>query len=235
MSALSSVLITGTSRGLGLALSDELAHRGWNVIGLRRAPALPLKTRPAGRDEIHADLSDDCCEQVIGQWLASRDQPLDVLINNAGIPGTATQFTRINSKEVVDLINVHVLGALRATRAAMPYLLRARNPVVINLSSRLGSMERTAAGTYANVSVSYSYRIAKAAQNMLSLAMSQDPSMSRISVLSVHPGRIRTSSSSSDADLSPEEAAEQFADFLSRRHSFNSGSFLETTGERLPW
>lgn len=235
MSALSSVLITGTSRGLGRALSNELACRGWNVIRLRRAAAGPSATPPTSLDEIHADLSNDLCEHVIAQWLARRNQPLDVLINNAGIPGTATQLAQIKSREVLDLINVHVLGALRTTRAAMPYLLRTSHPFVINLSSRLGSMERTAAGAYADVGVSYSYRIAKAAQNMLSLAMSQDPSIFGISILSVHPGRIRTSSSSSDADMSPEDAARRFADFLNRRQSFKSGGFFETTGERLPW
>ena len=110
------------------------------------------------------------------------------------------------SYEVLSLMDVHCLGALRVTQAMMPFMMN--DGIIINISSRFGSISKISTGELDNVACSYSYRIAKAAQNMLTQCMCREFKDSGIRICSVHPGRLRTDSASVDADRTPEEAAE---------------------------
>ena len=78
---------------------------------------------------------------------------------------------------------------------------------IVNITSRLGSLVQHQRGDFTGGNFAYAYRIAKAAQNMLSLCLSDDPELAGCRVLSINPGLLQTASGSSDAVYSAEEGA----------------------------
>ena len=136
---------------------------------------------------------------------------IDILINNAGTGSYGNHISDSNPQEVLDQLNLHCVGALRITKAAQVYI---ENSKIVNVTSRLGSIHQNERGDFVGQEVSYSYRIAKCAQNMLSLCMSNDPELANATVISVNPGLLRTDSGSEDADRSAEEGAMELANLI---------------------
>src|SRR5690606_2876794 len=147
-----SVLITGASRGLGRALFDHYLALGWVVYPLVRDPAVAdemIAKAPKGK--CYPIISDVCgsnVESLVKDALSDSGK-LDLLINNAGIPGRSSGIENTSATEAEELLNTHVIGALRVTRAAVPFLLNAREPTIINISSRLASLTKSATGEFA--------------------------------------------------------------------------------------
>jgi NAD(P)-dependent dehydrogenase (short-subunit alcohol dehydrogenase family) len=110
-----------------------------------------------------------------------------------------------------EIFRVHCVGALRCTKAALPWLRRAARPVVVNVSSRFGSIGRTAAGEFRGI---YSYNVAKAALDMLTACLDRELRADGIRVFAVHPGRLRTAVGAADADTDPADAARKLADWV---------------------
>jgi len=209
------VLVTGAARGFGRALLSEYERRGWATFPLVRDPraAAELRTGPESRRPILSDVSVDGAESAIAEALAAADLPLDLLVNNAGIVRKLRGLAAADPADVEAHFRVHCLGALRATRAALPWLRRSSRPFVVNVSSRFGSIARTAAGEFRGL---YAYNIAKAAQNMLTACLDQELRGEGVRVLAVHPGKLRTPNGAADADTEPADAARALADWLDR-------------------
>jgi NAD(P)-dependent dehydrogenase (short-subunit alcohol dehydrogenase family) len=93
----------------------------------------------------------------------------------------------------------------------VPFLKKAAEPVIVNISSRRGSIQGTLEGELASI---YAYNIDKAAQNMLSACLSEDMRQYGIKVFAVHPGRLKTDVAPVDADVEPYAAAEKLADWV---------------------
>ena len=226
------VLITGTGKGLGLALAEEFLRAGWTVFALARkkTDALRLQALDSQRCiALTADVTTVEVQAEIERKLNVTDG-IDVLINNAGIGGSGPALDNASADEAAALLNVHCLGALRVIRAVLPYL--KKGGLVINISSRFGSLQNTAAGKLDHVDCSYAYRIAKAAQNMLTLCLSREFKSAGIRVCALHPGRLKTTCASSDADAEPTAAA---ARLLDRLDSFQNGKFYSLFGGELAW
>lgn len=218
------VLITGISRGLGKALFNLFTSNGYFVFGVVRNASDKEKLEASAPDNstiIVADLASDTAIESIRQVV--QDQPIDLLINNAGIAGSAWQLKTVEATEIGNLFNVHCLGVLRTIKALRENLLRADKPVVLNLNSRLGSITRQSTGAYDHLAISYSYRIAKAAQNMLTNCLRIE-FKAEIQFISLHPGKMKTEIASSDADSEPADVAQHIL-----RH-FESGKLVEEHG-----
>lgn len=206
------VLVTGAGRGFGRALLEEYERRGWATFPLVRDPgvAAELRRRSSGCRPVVADLAGDGAEDAISSALGAADLPLDLLVNNAGIVRKLRGLAAAQPSDLEAHFRVHCVGALRATRAALPWLSRAGRPLVANVSSRFGSISRTAAGEFRGL---YAYHCAKAAQDMLTACLDAELRASGVRVLAVHPGRLRTPLGAADADLEPADAARAFADW----------------------
>jgi NAD(P)-dependent dehydrogenase (short-subunit alcohol dehydrogenase family) len=135
--------------------------------------------------------------------------------------------------DVLDSFNVHCLGALRATQATLPWLQRAPRPAIVNISSRRGSLAQEAAGG-APGDASYAYRIAKAAQNMLTVCLSVELRHAGIPVLAVHPGALLTGTAPPDAAVAPRLAARRIL-ALAEQADRAPALFLEPPDRTLPW
>ena len=118
------VLITGSSRGIGLELARVYAERGWNVIATCRTPskADDLKAIAAQYDNVaieELDVTDD--EEIATLAAKYNGKPIDVLLNNAGIPGDRSrQVFGIFDQDVFDqVMHVNVMGPLKTAVAFM--------------------------------------------------------------------------------------------------------------------
>jgi NAD(P)-dependent dehydrogenase (short-subunit alcohol dehydrogenase family) len=234
---MATIFITGAGQGIGRALVDVFTERGDSVIALSRAD--PHFTDPKSQYHhsvmpIAGDVGDDACEAAIATALLTyKISSLDILINNAGIGGTGQSISDVEPSEMIRLFQTNCMGALRCTRACLPYLRAAKHPLVINISSRLGSMSWNEAHPSIAKKHSYSYRISKASLNMLTVCMALELESIGIRVVSVHPGTVLTRLGSPDAKLSPRAAAESLVGLLAT--DLRGPQFLGPDGESYAW
>lgn len=230
--------VTGAGAGLGLALAAALARRGSTVLGLvRQAEAgASLTGATGGRGlPVLGDVTGPSVEAAIAGALTRLGTGLDLLVNNAGTLGVGASLERLDPGEVLRLVDVHCTGALRCTRAALPGLRAAERAVVVNVSSRLGSIARVSSGEFDALGISYAMRISKAALNMATACLARELAPAGIAVHSVHPGRIRTRMASADADLDPDAAAGRLLAWLDALPAGATAGYWDTDGTRLPW
>lgn len=230
-------LVTGASRGLGYALCHELTSNGWKVAALSRTRSEALENLAAAAGDrlrwFACDVTSPNADLAVRNARAFLGS-IDLLINNAGVAGWSHGLAATEIEEVESLFDVHVLGCLRISRAALPALLDAKDAHIVNISSRLGSITRTESGEFAGRGFSYSYRIAKAALNMLSACLAEEfaPQGIRVSVL--HPGRFQSGSAASDAELTAQEAAQRICRWLPSRDQ-SPLVYLEPEVGRISW
>ncbi len=208
------VLITGAGRGFGRALLNEYLSRGWTVFPLVRNPDVAARLHSDLGPTCHPIVGDVVCagvEHRITSVLERHAEALDVLINNAGNIKKLRWLPNTIPEDLESLFRVHCAGAFRCSRAALPFLRRSGSPLIVNLTSRWGSIGRTVAGQFRGI---YSYQIAKCAQNMLTACLDHELRGEGVRVAAVHPGKLKTESGAVDADTPPEEAAIRLADWV---------------------
>lgn len=226
------VLITGAGRGLGLALVEAFLNQSWTVYALVRKHDDALKIEGLSPQQCIPILSDVVAEavQVDIKKALGHSCAIDVLINNAGVGGRGKSIETTSAAEVESLLNVHCLGALRVTQAVMPYM--RPNGKIINISSRFGSITKVASGELDNIKGSYAYRIAKAAQNMLTQCLSRELGQLGMKICALHPGKLKTDTAASDADRDPQEAADELIKMMDK---LQNGKFYSLFGGELEW
>lgn len=229
------VVITGITRGLGKELFTLFIAKGYNVYGIlrNRSEAKKLESELSENGKIIlTDLSSDesikCIQKVVGHI------PIDLLINNAGIGGKSHLIDKIESEEILNLFNIHCLGVFRTTKALKANLLKAKEPLVLNLNSRLGSITRQSKKIYKNINVSYSYRIAKAAQNMLTNCLRAEFT-NEITFVSIHPGKMKTDIAQVDADVEPKVVAHKILEHFENRNFKEDHGIIELEKELIEW
>ena len=130
------VIVSGAAnpRGLGRAIATRVLQHGARVASLDLAE-VEAGTPGAGELlSLRCDVrSATSCIEAVGQAVASFGG-LDILVNNAGIVG-ATRVVDMQEDEFVRMIDVNLNGAFRLTTAALPSLLEARNPAIVNIGS----------------------------------------------------------------------------------------------------
>lgn len=231
-----SILITGASRGFGSELLDVYAGHGWTIFPLVRDHRVAIELGqiyPANCFPIVGDVSLDSVESAVERVLADHTESLDVLVNNAGHVVKNRGVLAASSAELIEHFNVHCVGAWRCVRVCLPYLRRSERPVVVNITSRFGSIGEL--GNQAMTSI-YAYNIAKCAQNMLSACLDKELVESGIRVLPVHPGRLKTAAAAYDADTLPREAAVKLFDWIASIDESTPCEMYDLMrGQRLPW
>jgi NAD(P)-dependent dehydrogenase (short-subunit alcohol dehydrogenase family) len=129
-------LITGANKGLGYETARQLIERGHAVyLGARNAERGEAAASALGGQFVQLDVADDSSVETALGAVAEREGRLDVLINNAGISTTAD----VTGPEALKVFDTNAIGVIRVTQAALPLLEQSENPVVVNVSSALGS------------------------------------------------------------------------------------------------
>jgi NAD(P)-dependent dehydrogenase (short-subunit alcohol dehydrogenase family) len=129
-------LITGANKGLGYETARQLIGQGHTVyMGARRAEPGESAARELGGLFVQLDVTDDGSVESAMEAIGDREGHLNVLINNAGISTTG----EIDSHVALRVFDTNAVGVIRVTQSAMPLLAKSENPVVVNVSSALGS------------------------------------------------------------------------------------------------
>ena len=231
-------LVTGAGRGYGLELCRLLSARGARVMGTVRTADGAAALRASCGEAVAPvvlDVTDAGAGAAIAEALATLDRPLDLLVNNAGVMPSGARIAEVRVADVDHLLRVHVLGPIACTQAALPWLRRASQGTVVNITSRLGSIARIAAGEYDHLRISYAMRISKAAQNMLTACLHRELMAEGIAVYAVHPGRLQTRMGSADADVDAAEAAMRLLIWLDHHRSERLVAYIEPDRDELPW
>ena len=181
-------VVTGASRGIGLAVASGLAAEGANVVAGARhitAELAELATRHGGRVRpVVADLSTEEGAQRLSDEAVSAFGGLDVLVNNVG--GLRTRmggFLSISDDEWRWGLDVNLLAAVRMTRAALPHLLERTAANIVNVSTVMSFL--------ADPDV-YDYTAGKAALSNFTKALSKEVGPQGIRVNTVSPGPVAT-------------------------------------------
>ena len=129
-------LITGSNKGLGYETARQLIKRGHAVyLGARNVDRGGAAASELGCLFVQLDVTDDPSVEAALGTIADREGRLDVLINNAGISTTAD----VSGPVALKVFDTNAVGLIRVTQAALPLLKESENPVVVNVSSALGS------------------------------------------------------------------------------------------------
>ncbi|MEU8813499.1 SDR family NAD(P)-dependent oxidoreductase [Actinoplanes sp. NPDC048796] len=136
--------ITGANKGLGYETARRLIALGHTVVVGARNPALGAAAAEAlGARFVPIDVTDDASVAAAAKDVQEHEGLVDVLINNAGVSGPMGDPSGLTGGEVLDVLNVNVAGVVRATTAFLPLLRRSADPVIVNVSSGMGSLEHT--------------------------------------------------------------------------------------------
>ena len=232
---MTSVLITGCNRGLGLEWVRQCAEKGWRVYATCRFPeqadALNGLARQHPSVSVHR-LDVTRAEQIAELAAALSEVPIDVLINNAGVYLERTVAHGLGSLSYADWVEtlaVNTLGPVRVTEAFVAHLARSQRRLVVAITSHMGSIaDIESAG-------SYYYRSSKAALNAAMKGLALELERHRIGVLLLHPGWVRTRMGGPNAPVAPADSVGGMGTMVENFRLADSGSFLRYDGRQMPW
>lgn len=219
---MTTTLVTGCNRGIGLQLVSQLNTRGNDVIGVCRTSNADLDALGV-RVISGIDVSDG---ESVSQLAAEiGDEPIDILINNAGIL-RRDSFGSLDYDEMLEQYRVNALGPLRVTEALAGNLKDGAKVAIV--SSRVGSIEDNGSGG------NWGYRASKTAVNMIGTNLMHEFKPRGIAVALLHPGLVATDMTSQQG-VSPEDSARGLLQRIDELNLENSGGFWHAEGYELPW
>jgi len=222
------VLITGANRGLGLEFARQYSAAGWKVIGTARKPATATDLKDLGVRVIQLDVAD--AESAAAMAAALADEPIDLLINNAGMANRdGMDFETLDFAGIERVLAVNTIGPMRVTRALLPNLRAGKGKQVVHISSGLGSIEENNSGGY------YGYRESKAALNMFNRSLAWNTKDEGLTCVVMSPGWVRTDMGGPEANLSPEESITGMRKVIGALTTEDTGTFQSWDGTIRAW
>ncbi|MBE5947504.1 MAG: SDR family NAD(P)-dependent oxidoreductase [Lachnospiraceae bacterium] len=204
-------LVTGTDHGVGLALAEELLARGYFVVAARLNPAETQidELMEKNKDKmaiVQVDIGSDESVAAMKEEVIKLVPQIDLLINDAGILGDMQKVLgdELDFDEMLRVINVNALGALRVTNALVELVLASEDKTVLNISSEAGSIADCWREGW------FGYCISKAATNMQSTIVHNNLYKQGGRVIVMHPGHVATymrGHLDTTAKLTPKESA----------------------------
>lgn len=217
-------LVTGTNRGIGLEYCRQLKERGEEVIAVCRSASEELKKINVTIIE-DVDITSD--KSVANLVHTLKGKTIDVLINNAGIIERVS-LDNLDFDSIRQQFEVNALGALRVTKALLPYLTYGSK--VILMTSRMGSIGDNTSGS------SYGYRMSKAALSMAGKSLSHDLKPQGITVAILHPGLVQTRMTNfTQSGITTQQSVKGLLQRITELNLENTGNFWHSNGEILPW
>ena len=186
------VFVTGGNKGLGYEAARRLIANGYKVyIGARDRERGAAASRALGACFVQLDVTDDASVRSAASEITRIEGHLDVLINNAGISGGMVKPEDMSVEILKKTYETNVFGIVRVTHCFLPLLRKSIAPVIVNVSSGLGSFTRVLDAEAVESKVhSAHYNSSKSAVNMLTLQYAK--SLPEFRVNCVDPGYTAT-------------------------------------------
>jgi NAD(P)-dependent dehydrogenase (short-subunit alcohol dehydrogenase family) len=227
---MTTTLITGANRGLGYETARQLVAAGHEVwIGARDEARGQEAADMVGARFVQLDVTDDGSVAEAAETVAA----LDVLVNNAGISGGRIGASEATADQMRTVYETNVFGPVRVLRAFIPLLKKSAAPVVVNVSSGVGSLNLAADSESPWREANYpAYASSKAALNMLTIKYAAAFPQMRIN--SVDPGFTATDFNQHRGTQTVEEGAEAIVRYALIPVDGPTGGFFDRNGAE-PW
>jgi NAD(P)-dependent dehydrogenase (short-subunit alcohol dehydrogenase family) len=232
---MTNILITGANKGLGFEAARQLLTAGHTVYlgsrdpGRGRAAATELRGIGSGAILVPLDVTDDASVAAAAKEIPA----LDVLVNNAGIAGTVVLPGEVTVDIMREIYETNVYGVVRSTQAFLPLLTASAAPVIVNVSSGLGSIGRALdPAAMESAYPALAYGSAKAAVNMITVQYAKAFPAMRINC--VDPGYTATDLNGFRGTQSVPEGAAIIVRMASIGPDGPTGGYFDARGT-VPW
>ncbi|OIK02202.1 SDR family NAD(P)-dependent oxidoreductase [Streptomyces monashensis] len=234
-------LVTGANKGIGYEIAAGLGALGWSVgVGARdeeRREAAVAKLLAAGVDAfgVPLDVTDDASVTAAAGLVQDRAGRLDVLVNNAGITGSAPQLpTTVDPSTVWAAVQTNVIGVIRVTNAMLPLLRRSTSPRIVNMSSSVGSLTRQTTPGAETGPIAVAYAPSKTFLNAVTVQYAKELHDTNILINAACPGFCATDLNGFRGVRTPEQGAAVALRLAALPDDGPTGRFFDDAGE-VPW
>jgi NAD(P)-dependent dehydrogenase (short-subunit alcohol dehydrogenase family) len=230
---MTTTFITGANKSLGYETARRLVEAGHTVLlGARDPERGRAAAETLGVRFVRIDVTDDASVRAAAENVAAHEGTLDVLVNNAGVLGTVGPVEDYTAADISAVLDVNVVGLVRVTHAFLPLLRTSPNPVIVNVSSGMGSFGMTQ--DPARVESRYAlplYSASKAAVTMLTTQYARE--LKDVKINAADPGQTATDFTGG-LGHSVAEGAESIVTLATIGPDGPTGQFLDRSGS-LPW
>lgn len=219
-------IVTGANRGIGLAIAKQLTERGDEVIATARNPEDATELVALGGRVVPLDVTSQDSVKAFAEAIGS--EPVDVLVNNAGM-AIRDGLDNLDFDGIKRVFDTNAVGPMRVLDALLPGVRKSTVKKVANISSRMGSIGENSSGG------SYAYRMSKAALNMAVSSAAIDLKSDGVTVVTLHPGWVKTDMGGSNAQIETDDCARALITTIDGLTPAQSGQFLDRDGGGIPW
>jgi NAD(P)-dependent dehydrogenase (short-subunit alcohol dehydrogenase family) len=234
-------LVTGANKGIGREIARQLATKGYTVwMGCRdakRGQAAVNELAGAGLNVhlLEIDVASDANVKAAAEMLARQTDHLDVLVNNAGLPGFRSTPLEESMEDIKAIYEVNVFGPIRVTQAFQGLLRSAPSARVVNMSSGLGSLSRMSDpvneyGMFNHLG----YNSSKTALNGVTVVLANALRPFGIKVNSADPGYVATDLNDNSGPRTVAEGAAPAVRLATLEDDGPTGKFFDESGPG-PW
>jgi NAD(P)-dependent dehydrogenase (short-subunit alcohol dehydrogenase family) len=225
---MATIVITGASRGLGLEFVRQYAAEGERIIAACRHPesAVALRSVKGDIKLVPLDVADAGSIHALSDIIG---EPIDVLINNAGVYGKAQTLGKMDYAGWEDVLRINTIGPMHLTDALLPRIVAGKRKLVVGITSLMGSIDDNSSGGY------YAYRSSKAGLNAVFKSLSIDLRPHGVTAVVLHPGWVKTDMGGTGAPLEPLESVSGMRAVIAKLGPKESGRFYDYRGKELPW
>ncbi|KPI16033.1 (+)-neomenthol dehydrogenase [Actinobacteria bacterium OK006] len=227
---MTTTLITGANKGLGLEAARRLIEAGHTVyVGARDAHRGRTAAEMLGARFVQLDVTDEDSVKSAAEFLRADAGRLDVLVNNAGIVGARKPVGEVTGADMLTTYDTNVFGVVRVTHAFLPLLEASDAPVVVNVSSGLGSLAACADPSRVEFQVTVlDYNSSKTALVMVTSQYAK--AFPTVRFNAVDPGYTATDLNGHQGTQTIEEGAEIIVRMASIDADGPTGGFFDKTG-----
>lgn len=226
---MSTVLITGAARGLGLEFTRQYAAKGWKVHACARTPEA-LKGIAGDLHPHRLEVTDYNAVQALAHELSG--EAIDVLICNAGIGGQANlaaqAFGSFDPAVWRHMFEVNTFAPLMMAEAFAEHVARSSERKLIAITSILGSLANNNGGRYA-------YRASKSALNMEWSCLAKDLAGKGVICVALHPGWVQTDMGGAGAPLTIDDSVPPMVKTIAALKPSDNGRYIQYDGTELAW
>ena len=230
---MTTVLITGANRGIGLELTRRYQEDGAQVLAVCRdlgnAGALQdlVESATGTLTILECDVTSETDVAALAEKVGTRT--IDLLINNAGIMGPERQNRDdMDYEGWAETFAVNSMAPLRISQKLLDNVAASEHPRIVTVTSQMGQLSRQSTGAYA-------YRTSKTAANMVMHLLHLELNPKGIICIPCHPGWVQTDMGGAAADITVEESASGLKTLFDNLTQEQSGRFWAWNGSEMEW
>jgi len=227
------IFITGASRSIGLEFTRQYASENYKVIATCREPDSATELQILSDKFINIvieqlDISDQKSIKIIAEKYHA--QPIDMLINNAGILSRdQSSIASFDKADILKIFDTNFFGTLELTSKLLPSILLSTDKKIITLTTKVASMGDNRSGK------NYGYRCSKIALNMAMKNIAIEYRDKGLRVILLHPGWVQTPMGGPSSLISTETSVDGMRQVISNKIESSLADFFEFNGKVVPW